>query len=110
MAFNKDKAFDPGENGVIFNDSVHVIGGSDFPSALNPTTPTLYLQTNGVIWSNPGNANWFKVGIVNFSFHKIEQALTISDNQQMIVEGWFEVTELGALEIEDQAQFQIKEQ
>jgi len=110
LAFDRDKAFEVSEDGFLLENGVHIISGPDTPIALaiNPTNPTVFLQTNGAIWYHTGAGSWARSGSLNFSFHKINGVVVIPDGQQMVTYGSFEVTPTGCFEIEDEAKFKIE--
>lgn len=112
MAFDRERAFEIPENGFLIEGGTHVISGASSPLALSisPTSPTIFFQTNGTIWSHDGLGSWIRAGSINFFFHKIDQDVTIPNNQQMTVEGGdFEVTVNGHFSIEPEAKFKLRE-
>lgn len=107
--FDRSKAHEIGDDGLLLENGIHIISGVDTPSAIVVTNPTVYIQLDGTIWKNSGSASWSRVGSLNFAFRKVDQALTIPDNQQMLIIGEFTVTENGTVIIEPDAQLIIKE-
>ena len=107
--FDRSKAFEIPDNGLLLENGIHIISGTSEPSAIVVTGPTIYMQLDGTIWKNDGIGSWSRVGSLNFAFRKIDQALTIPNNQQMLVLGEFIITENGSITIENDAQFIIKE-
>lgn len=112
--FDASKAFEVSEDGIKIEGGPHIIGGSLSPIAqsLNPTSPSVYIQSNGDIFTHDGiGGPWQKIsagGAYNFSFYKINEEVVIPDNQQMIVEGGMELTPNGQLEIAPEGQLIMK--
>lgn len=107
--FDRSKAFEIPDNGLLLENGIHIISGTSEPSAIIVTGPTIYMQLDGTIWKNDGIGSWSRVGSLNFAFRKVDQSLTIPNNQQMLVLGEFIITENGSITIENDAQFIIKE-
>lgn len=107
--FNRSKAFEIPDDGLLLENGIHIISGESEPSAIIVTGPTIYMQLDGTIWKNDGIGSWSRVGSLNFAFRKVDQSLTIPNNQQMLIQGEFIITENGSLIIENDAQFIIKE-
>lgn len=107
--FDRSKAFEIPDNGLLLENGIHIISGTSEPSAIVVTGPTIYMQLDGTIWKNDGIGSWSRVGSLNFAFRKVDQALTIPDNQQMLIIGEFTVTENGTVIIDPDAQLIIKE-
>lgn len=108
--FNKDLAFDVDDNGILIEGGPHIIGGVAVPTSLTPTVPTVYIQTNGAIWTHQGpSGSWVQLGNVqNFSYHKVDGNVVIPNGQQMITEGQFEITPTGCFAIEPEGKFILK--
>lgn len=100
MGYNRDKSFEPGD-GIVLNDSVHLVGGDLPPSTLypSPTAPAVFLQSNGALWFwNAGP--WTQLSAAkNFSIHRLSDALTIQSGQHMI-SCFLEITSTGCLDLE----------
>lgn len=100
MTYNRDKAFE-NEDGIVLNDTVHVVGGAGAPSASfpSPSAFSFYIQDNGSIWfwtTGP----WTRIsGNKNFSIHRLSEELTIESGQHMLT-CQLEITLTGALELE----------
>ena len=55
MSFDYTKAFEIQDDGLVFENGVHVISGITSPQgAINPSNPTRYFQTDGSIWYHSG--------------------------------------------------------
>lgn len=109
--FDRDKAFEIPDDGILIEGGVHVISGSQTPDSLsiNPTNPTVFIQSNGTLWKHSGTGAWSRIGSLNFSFHKVDQPVVIPNGQQMLTLGSFEVTANGSFQIEPEGKFRIKE-
>lgn len=82
------EAFGVGIDGLLFEDGAHMICGASVPT-FNATVPTVYIQTNGNIYTNPGGLTWTPIGSStqssNFDYYHIltGQLLTIEAGQVM---------------------------
>jgi hypothetical protein len=100
------------EQGLQIVDGPLYTGGADAPSIAlaSPNVPTVYTQGNGVIWRHNGTTGpWTVVGGNNFSFHRIDEEITVYTNQQMTIHGEFEVTPQGCFSVELGGSFVLKE-
>lgn len=109
MAYDRDSGFEVTDDGIVLENGTHIISGVGNPSSIVPTNPTIYFQSNGAIWTHQGFGIWIRVGSLNFSFHKIDQPVTIPNGQQMITQGTFEITPNGSFVIEPEGKFRIRE-
>lgn len=90
MAFDRDSGFEVTDDGISIEGGPHIIGGASSPISLSPTSSTIYVQTNGDIWTHDGVTVWKKVGSEeNFSIKKVLPGETkqVPQNQQMILTG-----------------------
>jgi hypothetical protein len=101
------------EEGLQIIDGPLYTGGVDSPLVALPTpdVPTVYTQSDGTIWKHNGALTgvWQKVGVGNFSYHTVDEAITIPQNQQMTVHGEFQVTQNGCFEVQTGGSFVLKE-
>lgn len=56
---NKNRSFEIGENGLLINENVWIIGGSDDPNitGINADTGTFYFRSNGIIYEKIGSGD-----------------------------------------------------
>lgn len=91
MAYNRDRAFES-EDGIILNDTVHVVGGAGAPSASfpAPSGATIYIQDNGTYWYWNGT-NWLVLDAYGYhsGFTEIEsgQTVIVKSKRQMYIKG-----------------------
>lgn len=56
MSYNADRAHDISDDGLILENGVHIISGSESPQGIvNPVRYTIYFRTNGDIWVHIGS-------------------------------------------------------
>lgn len=83
------KAFEVDSNGILIEDGPHITGGSATP-VYNALVPTLYIQSNGALWTNPGGTTWTALGSSsgsnNFAYYHIASGIfvTIESGQAMV--------------------------
>lgn len=103
MAFLRGKAFEVTDDGLLIGDVSHLVAGSLAPTTAmpSPTGATLYLQSDGSVWTWNGSA-WvqFLPGR-NFSYRKLiaGQFLSIPFEQQMVVSQEIEIEDTAELEV-----------
>lgn len=109
MAYDISRAFEIQEDGLLLNGEAHVISGPQDPSFLSPPTLTIYFQTSGDIWYHKGAGfTWKRAGVINFAFHTVDDTVTISSGQEMIVSDTITITESGSLVIEANGKLEIR--
>lgn len=59
---SRNRAFEIPLNGLAIEDGPLIIGGSSSPELETTDGPTVFFQSNGDIWVNPGGSSWTKNG------------------------------------------------
>lgn len=57
MGTNRNKAFEI-NNGLLFEDGVHLLSGDDSPTSIVVSFPTRYFRNNGEQWYHDGSSGW----------------------------------------------------
>lgn len=65
MGTNRTKAFEI-NNGLLFEDGVHLISGEDSPVSISVSFPTRYFRNNGEQWYHDGVSSWVLVTTSGF--------------------------------------------
>lgn len=96
MAFDYNKGYDIGEDGLVYENGVHSISGSPAPNGLiNPSNPSIYTRNNGELWFHLGTGGinaWFQIGTGGSSFSTFRCVFFYDMNQQIpaVTENLFE--------------------
>jgi hypothetical protein len=87
--FLRENGFEVTDDGISIEGGPHIIGGAASPLSLTPTSSTIYVQSNGEVWTHDGVGPWKKVGADNFSIKKILSGETkeVPQNHQMLLTG-----------------------
>ena len=85
--FDPNLAFEIDDNGLRIEGGPHIIGGASLP-VVAPITPTVFIKTNGAIYTHDGATYW-KLANQSFSYKliKTNELVEIPSGQQMIVRG-----------------------
>jgi hypothetical protein len=100
MTYNRDKAHEVSDDGLLISDGPHVIGGSTAPTVAlpAPTGDTLYVETStGRLWTWKGTGPW-KIE-TNFSYLRLAagESARIQAGEQLLFSG--DLVVLGHLEV-----------
>ena len=102
--FDPSLAFEIDDNGIKIEGGPHIIGGASLP-IVNPTMPTIFIQTNGDIYSHDGATSWKLVGNSGLPFWQVQGPREIKSGEQLRIVGPFDIEAAGALDIDANASF-----
>ena len=102
--FDSNLAFEIDDNGLRIEGGPHIIGGLALPTNA-PTVPTLFIKTNGEIYSHDGATSWKLVGNSGLPFWQVQSEREIKSGEQLRIVGPFDIEASGALDIDANASF-----
>lgn len=105
--FDSSLAFEVDDNGIKIEGGPHIIGGASLP-VIVPTVPTLFIQSNGDIYSHDGATSWNLVGNSGLPFWQVQGPREIKSGEQLRIVGPFDIEANGSLDIDANASFMVE--
>lgn len=101
--FNKNRAYEISDDGLILENGVHIISGVDVPIH-SVSAPTIYFRNNREIYTNDGaGSGWILEGSGNIYqkyFIASGETYTIPLTYSSVVTGYFEIDNTGIVDVE----------
>jgi len=105
--FDSNLAFEIDDNGFKIEGGPHIIGGASLP-LLAPSMPTIFIKTDGDIYSHDGISSWKLVGSSGLPFWQVQSAREIKSGEQLKIVGPFDIEAAGSLDIDANASFIVE--